>query len=167
MIREILKRTLKEVNLEEKLSRKERKQIKQADDYRIIISITTLTLKNEALWEKVFCRGPQDANEYCYYATVTIRGIETELSCYDWARQLSVSCGKETRDVHPARKNRPAFNYLFSLILKQVLEEEKQEAQEQLEEDTAVLFPNLSKEKAAEPTDCENLQKVIDFLTEI
>jgi hypothetical protein len=153
--------------LEKELSRKEKRLISQADDFRIIISITTLTMKNEAIWEKVFHGGPQDANEYCYYATVTIRGVETELSCYDWVRQLSVSCGKETKNVHPTRKDKPAFDYLFSLIKKQVLEREKLETQKRLEEDTTVLFPNLSEQKAAEPTDRENLQEVVDFLTEI
>jgi len=152
--------------LKEKLSRKERKQIGRADDLRTIVSVTTLTLKNEAPWKRVFCGGPQDVSGHLYSTTVMINGIEVKFECLPWLglKQLNISCGKEIKSVSRTGKNKSAFDYLLSLIEKQALEKERQETQKQLDKDTTVLLPASPEKKAAEPTDREKLQRVVDLL---
>ena len=149
--------------MEEKYTKKELRRIKQADKLRAIVSITTLTLKKEALWEKLYCNW---AHGDFYIATVRICGVDVKISYVDWGvfKHVNVSYNKRDYSVLRTRKNKPAFDYLASLIKKQITEREKGIAPEQPEEDTTMILP-FPPEKDTGPTDQEKLQKVIIFLS--
>ncbi|MDP2934802.1 MAG: hypothetical protein Q8N59_03500 [bacterium] len=151
--------------MEKELSRKERKQIRRADEGRIIWNITSLTTKNEASWERLrCCRSHYD---FCR-AVVEIKGVKVIIDLNEWpdSTQLTIHYGDAHKIVYRNGKNKPDFKILDSAVMEQQIHKiQEQESRKQPDQDTTMVLPLSPEKKLAEPTDQENLKKVVDFLT--
>ena len=146
-------------------SKRELRQIKRADELRIIGSVIYLILRFKFPWKKIYHpkSAAQDAEAWRYIATAKINNIDVGLEHFKCGLEiyLTISCGEEKRTVlRPIffhKKLRSDFDRLHSLIKEYAVEESVQ----QPKQDTTLVLPNPPDGL----TDKEKLWRVIDFMT--
>lgn len=133
--------------MKEKLSKKERKQLRLVGEERIIRGISTLTHRNEISWEK--SRDDWAHSDY-YRALVSLNNAEVRIECADdrGYRLLGIYHHEAHEVVQRTRKNKRQFNILLSLIREQIRKKEEEEAQkQQSQDDTTQVLPFSPEEK--------------------
>lgn len=142
------------------LSKKEKRQIKKADNLRVILNIINFTLGRKISWKKLSCT---QAHCEFYRGNATILGIPVIIECAQWSalRYLNVYYEEEIWSTLCPRKYKPNFRYMLSIIEENITQNPLKKS----DEDTTMILPFCPEKKAVKSTDREKLQEVINFLT--
>jgi len=155
--------------LEEKLSRKGRKQLRLIEEEQILWGIIGLTEEGKLQWEKSHC----DWSHSDFYFAFAPNNPNIRIQCIDDEnyRRLGIFLDQAYENVHRTRKNKREFDLMLMTIKEQICEKEK-EAFKQPEEDTTMILP-FSPGKAEEkkppvvPSSCKELKEFIESLKQI